>query len=179
MTRMLTTIVKAVCSPTGRLGYALGFLTCASLMGYAFYLQYVEFEEPCPLCYMQRVAMVAVGLVFLLATLWNPKRVGRIVIALLNTLFAGAGAAIAIKHLWIQSLPPDQVPQCGPGLSYMLDTMGFAPAIAKALQGSGECADASWRFLSLTIPAWTLICFILFIIGSWVLARRDTSKKYF
>src|SRR5205823_5016380 len=99
--------------PPRRIAYLLAFIVCVALMGWAFWLQYHEGLEPCPLCTFQRVAVSAAGIVFLIAFLHNPGRTGAFAYALLITLFAGAGAVFAGRQIWLQSLPKDQVPACG------------------------------------------------------------------
>ncbi len=163
--------------PPRRSSYLLAFAVCAALIGHALYVQYVQSLEPCPLCMLQRVGVIASGVVMLVAGLHNPGRSGAVVYALLNTVAAGFGAAIAIRHLWIQALPPDQVPLCGPGLSYMLETMPLADVLIKALHGSGECADKSWQFLGLTMPGWTLIFFIGLIAWGFVLIVKEPKSS--
>lgn len=163
--------------PPRRYGYLLAFAVSAALMAYALYVQYVQLLEPCPLCMLQRVGFIGSGAVMLLAALHNPGRRGAWVYALLNTLAAGTGAAVAMRHLWIQSLPPDQVPLCGPGLSYMLDTMPLADVMQKVLHGSGECADKSWQFLGLTMPGWTLLFFIGLIAWGFLLIVKEPKAQ--
>ena len=159
--------------PPRRIGYVLGFLVCAGLMGYALYLQYGEGIEPCPLCMLQRVCVVAMGVVFLIAALHNPERAGAGVYALVQLVFGGAGAAIAARQVWLQSLPKDQVPACGMGLDYMLETLPFTDAMRQVLEGSGECAEKGWEFLYLSIAGWTLVFFVAMIVASFALVRRD------
>ena len=89
-------------------------LTCAALLGYAYWLQYTQFLDPCPLCIFQRIAFFALGLVTLVAALHNPSGRGRTIYALLGGFFAALGTAIAGRHVWLQNLPPDQAPECGP-----------------------------------------------------------------
>ncbi len=159
--------------PPRRIGYLLGFFVCAGLMGYALYLQYVMDLEPCPLCIFQRVAVIAMGLVFLIAAFHNPGRAGARVYAMLQLLIGGAGAAIAARQVWLQSLPKDQVPACGMGLDYMLETLPFTDMLQKVFEGSGECAEKSWVFLHLSIAGWTLVFFVAMIAASFALIRRD------
>jgi disulfide bond formation protein DsbB len=159
--------------PPRRVAYLLGFLVCAALMGWAFWLQYGEGLEPCPLCMFQRVAVCAVGLVFLVAFVHNPRRGFARVYAALTVLFAGAGAGFAGRQIWLQSLPKDQVPACGMGLNYMLDTLPLADVIGKVLGGSGECAEKGWELLGLSIAGWTFVFFIGMIAAAIALARRD------
>jgi disulfide bond formation protein DsbB len=142
-------------------------------MGYALYLQYVEGIEPCPLCMLQRICVTAMGVVFLVAAFHNPGRVGAGVYALLQLLIGGAGAAIAARQVWLQSLPKDQVPTCGMSLNYMLETLPFTDVLRKVVEGSGECAEKGWEFLHLSIAGWTLVFFIAMIAASFALIRRD------
>ena len=167
------TSLALISLPPRRIGYLLGFLVCAGLMGYALYLQYVEGIEPCPLCMLQRICVTAMGVVFLVAAFHNPGRVGAGVYALLQLLIGGAGAAIAARQVWLQSLPKDQVPTCGMSLNYMLDTLPFTDVLRNVLEGSGECAEKGWELLHLSIAGWTLVFFIAMIAASFALIRRD------
>ena len=167
------TSLALILLPRRRSAYLLGFLVCASLMGYALYLQYVMDLEPCPLCIFQRVAVIAMGLVFLIAAFHNPGRSGAGAYALLQLLIGGAGAAIAARQVWLQSLPKDQVPACGMGLDYMLETLPFSDVLQKVFEGSGECAEKGWEFLHLSIAGWTLVFFVAMIAVSFALVRRD------
>jgi disulfide bond formation protein DsbB len=159
--------------PPRRLSFALGFLVCAALIGWALWLQYGEGLEPCPLCQFQRVAIVLIGLVFLVGTFHDPGRVGAWIYSILLFLTATAGAALAGRQVWLQSLPKDQVPACGMGLSYMLDTLPFVDVIRRVLEGSGECAEKGWVFLGLSIAGWTLAFFVAIAVAGFALVRRD------
>lgn len=154
------------CMPINlRLGHLAGALACAALLGYGLWLQHVDGLDPCPLCVFQRVAFIALGLVFLVAAVHGPGRIAAIVYGVLGLAAAATGAAIAGRHVWLQSLPADQVPACGPGLQYMLEQFSFTRMIARVLSGSGECASVDWSFLGLTIPGWALVWFVL--LGAW------------
>jgi disulfide bond formation protein DsbB len=167
------TSLALILMPRRRIAFFLGFLTCAALMAWAFWLQYGEGLDPCPLCMLQRVVVVAIGLVFLVGTFHEPGRVGAWMYALVLLVLSGIGAALATRHIWIQTLPKDQVPACGMGLSYMLDTMPFFDAIRRVLEGSGECADKAWEFLGLSIAGWTLAFFVAIAFVGIALVRRD------
>lgn len=138
---------------------------CLGLLGIGLYLQHGLKLEPCPLCILQRVAFVAIGMTAMLAFLHNPGAVGRKFYGLLMILFSLAGAAVAGRNLWLQSLPPDRVPECGPGLDYMLETFPLSKALPMVFQGSGECAKVEWTMLGLSIPAWALGWFALFFLA--------------
>jgi disulfide bond formation protein DsbB len=148
-----------------RLGNVLGALACAGLMGYALYAQHVLGLEPCPLCVFQRVAVIALGGVFLVAALLAPRGGGRFAYAGLLFVAAAAGAGVAGRHLWLQSLPPERVPACGPGLDYLLEAFPFTEMLQTVLSGSGECAQVDWSLLGLAMPAWVLIAVVT--LGAW------------
>ncbi len=167
------TSLALILLPPRRIGYGLGFLVCVGLIGYALYLQYVLNLDPCPLCVLQRVCVIAMGLIFLVATFHNPGRTGATVYALLQLLVGGAGAALAARQVWLQSLPKDQVPSCGMSLNYMLETLPFDDVLNKVFVGSGECAEKSWEFLHLSIAGWTLVFFVAMITACFALVRRD------
>ncbi|MFA6985265.1 MAG: disulfide bond formation protein B [Arenimonas sp.] len=144
------------------------FLVCSSLLAYSVFAQYGQLFEPCPLCIFQRVAMAATALVALAGALHSPKSAtGRRVYGVLAFLTAGTGAAIAARHVWLQHLPPDQVPACGPGLSFMLESMpSYLDVVRKVLHGSGECAKVDWTLLGFSMPEWTLLCFLVLATGA-------------
>ncbi|MGD2138621.1 MAG: disulfide bond formation protein B [Gammaproteobacteria bacterium] len=163
--------------PTTRTLFLLGFLGCLGMMGTALaYFQYYLQLEPCPLCIMQRVVVISIAAVLLVATLHNPRDRGVRIYGILVTLIAATGAAIAGRHIWLQNLPPDQVPECGPGLDYILEVFPPGEALQMVLQGSGECAEVLWRFLGLSIPGWTLVAFSGFILYGLFIAIRGPDR---
>lgn len=167
------TSLALIVLPTRRPAYLLGFAVCAGLIGWALWLQYGKGAEPCPLCIFQRVAVIAAGIVFLIAAIHNPRRGGATFYAVLTLIAAGAGAALAARQVWLQSLPKDLVPECGPGLNYMLNTLPFSDVIRKVLEGSGECAEKGWVFLGLSIAGWTFVFFVSMIAAAFALVKRD------
>lgn len=162
-----------------RVANALTFLACAGLLGYALYSQYVLELYPCPLCIFQRIAIAALGLVALVAALHNPGKRGITVYTVLALVAGGTAFGLAARHVWLQNLPPDQVPACGAGLDYMLETLPLGRVIRQVLTASGECAEVSWQFLGLSMPAWVAIASVVLL--TWVLlsnlllprSRRD------
>lgn len=140
-----------------RSGNLLGAAACIALLAYAYYAQFELHLEPCPLCIFQRVGVFVTGLAFLAAAAHDPRATGRRVYAGLIALAAGLTAAVAIKHLYIQSLPPGSVPLCGATLKFMLKVLPLSDVVSKVLNGSGECAKITWRLLGLSMPTWVLI----------------------
>lgn len=158
--------------------FALTATICAALLGYGYYLQFVQHLEPCPMCIFQRLCYLAIIIVTLLATLHGPRRGGVYVYGLLTTLAALLGAGIAARQTWLQHLPEDQVPACGPGLDYMLEQFPLAQVVKQALRGTGECAAVDWTFLSLSIAEWSLICFSLItLVYCTFMWSRATAKS--
>jgi len=167
------TSLALIMLPRRRPAYFLGFLVCAGLMGWALWLQYGLGLDPCPLCSLQRLTVVAIGVVFLVAGLHNPGRTGAAVYAGLTFLIGAFGIVTAMRHVWIQSLPKGEVPACGMGLNYMLETLPLTEVLSKVFKGSGECAETAWIFLGLAIPSWTLVFFVAMIVAAFALIRRD------
>lgn len=152
-----------------------GLAICVGMMAFALYSQHVDGLDPCPLCIFQRIVVIAMGVVFLGALIQNARGWGRYVYALLFIVVGGIGVAIAGRHVWIQNLPADQVPSCGPGLEYMLESFPLAEALRKVFVGSGECAEVVWQFLGLSMPTWVLIwCVILGLGGAFNSLRRQS-----
>lgn len=139
--------------------FLLGFLFCVGLILSALYFQFVGGLDPCPLCISQRIMVVAVGLVLLAAVVHNPGRAGIRAYALLGFATALLGASISGRHVWIQHLPADEVPACGPGLSYMFQYFPLSDTLRAMVTGTGDCAKVDWTLLGLSMPAWVLVCF--------------------
>lgn len=157
-----------------------GFLACAGLMAYALYAQYGLGLEPCPLCVFQRVGVIALGSVFLLAAAHPAGAIGRRVYALLVGLVALGAGAVAGRHLWLQALPPERVPACGPGLDFLLESFPLREAVEVVLSGSGECAQVDWQLLGLAMPGWVMLAVaVLGISGfavNWSAAKRAPAS---
>lgn len=160
-----------------RLWFFLGFAGCALLLAIGAYMQFVQELEPCPLCISQRLAILATGCVFLVAGLHNRAKK---VYAVAGAVSALIGASISARHVWLQHLPPDQVPECSPGLEYVFQHFPLSDTLKLMLSGTGECAQIEGVFLGLAIPAWTLIAFILMAIFScaaiWLTAETVKNQ---
>lgn len=159
--------------------FLLGFAVCLAMMVYAYYVQFDLGIEPCPLCIFQRIAVIAMGIFFLLGGVHAPRGAGRgrRAYALLVLLAAAAGAAIAGYHLWVQHLPPDPMAACTPGWNYWVENYSlryaWSKTIANAFTGHADCAVVNWTFLGLAMPFWTLVSFIgLGIAAIWAGFRR-------
>ncbi len=160
--------------PSARLTFLILFLGCTGLIGVGLYMQYAMDLYPCPLCITQRIFIIAVGLTGLLAFIFNPQKFGRRVFAVFGILFAMIGGGFSSRQLWLQSLPEDQVPACGPGITYLLENFPLRDAFSVLLRGDGNCAEVVWTFLGVSIPGWTLVAFSgLVLFNVWQFFRKN------
>jgi disulfide bond formation protein DsbB len=161
-----------------RLLFAAPSLACAGLLSFGYYLQYFEGQEPCPLCHVQRGFFYLVLFIFAAAALHAPARRGFIAYSIAGAIAALGGLGVAVRHVWLQHLPADKVPACGPDLLYMIENLPFSRTLEKVFMGSGQCAEVSWRFLGLSIAEWSLAWFAALAgYGLWLAAQRWARMK--
>ncbi len=159
--------------PSQRVLNLAGAVACAGMMGVALYAQHVLLLDPCPLCILQRLAVILLGLVFVIAALHHPGASGARVYAGHIGLFSALGAGVAAWQVWLQSLPANEVPSCGPGFDYMVENFPLRDVLGMIFKGSGECAEVAWRLLGLSMPSWVVIgLFGLSAVGIWNNAWR-------
>lgn len=159
---------------TPRITNGLLALFCLGLICVALYMQHVMGLVPCYLCVTQRAFIIAIGLVALVAAIHSPNLTGRRVYAALTGLLALAGGFFSSKQLWLQSLPEDKVPACGPPVDYLFDAFKFSEALAMLFRGDGNCAEVQWTLFGLSIPGWTLLCFIaMLLVSLWLGFRKN------
>ncbi|WP_250655706.1 disulfide bond formation protein B [Alkalimarinus coralli] len=166
--------------PAPRILNLLLFIACTSLMVFAFFLEHIKGLEPCPLCMSQRIVVIAIAILALIAAIHNPSSVGVKVYGALLIVLAAMGAALSSRQLWLQSLPADEIPACGPGLSYIVENMEYFPmqeVLTMMLSGTGDCAEVQWVFLGLSIPGWTLVVFTgMGLMGLYQLLRKTDQR---
>ena len=144
------------------------FLVIMAVIGMSFALfflqRYMGFS-PCPLCIFQRIGLMIMGGSALIAAIFDPKsKIVRLLLWLGSLAGIGWAAVVAGRHVWLQHLPADQVPSCGPGLDYWLDTLPMQQVLKEVFAGSGECASIEWTFMGLSIPEQSLILFSVLIL---------------
>lgn len=160
---------------SNRMLFAAGAGACAMLLSTGYYLQYFQGQDPCPLCLVQRGFYYAFGAVFLVGAMHGA---GTVAYAVAGFLVALGGAAVAVRHVWLQHLPPDQVPACGPDLFYMLENFPLRRTLEKLLTATGQCAEVKWRFLGLSIAEWSLVWFAaLALYALWIAFKRRSPKQ--
>ncbi|MDR1063348.1 MAG: disulfide bond formation protein B [Azoarcus sp.] len=150
---------------------ALSILCVGELCFGVFYLQGIKGLEPCPMCIMQRYALLGVGLVALAAAIHNrgPRSHGTLV-----TLIALAGGGVAVRQSWLQWNPP-AVSECGPDLEFLLERFPLTELLPKLFHGAGDCSAVDWTFLGLSIANWGLVTFTGVVIATlWMILRRPS-----
>lgn len=156
-----------------------GLAFCIVMMAVALGLEHLGGFEPCPLCIFQRIAVLSAGLVFAVAAIHNPEgRLGAGVYGGLSLAAVLSGIGFVSRHLWLQSLPADEVPACGPGLDYMLEIMPLQEVFATVFTGSGECAEIDFMLLGISLPGWTLVGFLLLILAPLGMLLRVVFRPY-
>jgi disulfide bond formation protein DsbB len=158
-----------------RLYLAAPAMICAGLLAFGYYLQYFQGQDPCPLCLVQRGFFYGVLAVFVLAALHAPARTGTHVYCSAAALLAAGGFGVAARQVWLQHLPKDQVPACGPDLFFMMENFPLQRMLEKLFMGSGQCAEVSWTFLGLSIAEWSLAWFLA--LASYALWMGIRSTK--
>ncbi|PKM29332.1 MAG: disulfide bond formation protein B [Gammaproteobacteria bacterium HGW-Gammaproteobacteria-11] len=168
--------------PASRPFYLLALITCAALIAIALYMEHVLLLEPCPLCIIQRVLVIVLGLICLAAVLHNPlasadqpRRLAARLYALAVTLTAMLGGAVAGRQVWLQHQPADQLPSCLPSLDYMLDVLPLQDMLSLLFSGTADCAKVEWTFLGLSIAEGTLLAFICFSVFGLMQLLRSTD----
>jgi disulfide bond formation protein DsbB len=145
--------------PNLRQTHLLIFLACLFMILAAAYMEHVLKMIPCSLCITQRAFVILTGLIALAAFIHNPSGKGKVIYPGVGIIAAILGACFAGRQLWLQSLPADQVPACGPGLAYIFEEFPFMEALQLLLQGDGNCAHVD-KIFGLSLAAWTFMAFI-------------------
>ncbi|WP_312207014.1 disulfide bond formation protein B [Pseudomonas kuykendallii] len=154
--------------------FLLAFLACVLVMAGALYLEHVVGLEPCPLCILQRICVIAFGLVCLVAAIHGPRRRGRRAYSVFALFSAVAGAAVAGRQVWLQKIPADELPACLPSLDYMMEALPFQDIIRLVLHGTADCAEVKWTLFGLSLPEWSMLAFAgLILFALFQLLRRD------
>lgn len=133
--------------------------TSVLLVLVASYVEPFASMNPCPMCMMQRAIYLCVGGFALLALLATKHAVAKNIFTSLGLLTSIAGISVAARQVWLQHLPADEVPACGPPLEYMIEVFPLIEVLQSMLMGTGDCAEIQWQFLGLSIPAWSIVAF--------------------
>ena len=162
---------------TPRLFFAATAFVCVALLGFGYYLQYHDGLEPCPMCIFQRLCYMGVAAVAFVGLIHGARSRVSVIYCALGSVCALLGAGIAGRQVWLQYLPADQIPECGPGLEFMLEVYPLAEVIRTALRGTGDCASVDWTFVGASIAEWSLLWFIALTVAQigygWLYLRHN------
>jgi len=160
---------------------AAGLVACIGALGFALFAQYGLQFTPCHLCIFQRVEVLALGVVFLVAALHDPGVAGARVYGVAIGIVSLATAVTAGRHVWIQMQPPGSVPGCGADLAFMLDVLPVMQVIIKVFKAGGECAKVDFSFLGVSMPGWVLVFAIVVgavgVWGNWKAGKRTAEVR--
>ncbi len=147
------------------------FLACLALLGFGVYLQQVVGLDPCPMCIVQRYALVLVALCAALTGASGRKGL-HVLGSLLMAVLAIAGAYVAARQSWLQWYPPEVV-ACGRDFYGMIDTFPLQRAIPMIFKGGGDCTKVDWTFLGASIANWSFLWFSgIALVGLLLVWRR-------
>lgn len=154
---------------------ALICAVCVAMLAFGMYLQHVVGLEPCPMCIVQRYALIGVALLTGLASLRTGKGwwLGCGVLALLS---AGFGAFVAARQSWLQWNPPEFV-TCGRDFYGMVENYPLSRAIPMIFRGSGDCTAIDGSFLGASIANWSFLAFVLMALVLLVLLWRQLRPR--
>jgi len=159
-----------------RLPFLALALVVVGLLAFGLYLQHVVGLTPCPMCIMQRYAFVLVALIGFLAAAHGSTGTGRRLWGGLIAIVAIAGIGVAARQSWIQRYPPE-IPECGPGLEYLLESFPLTELLPMIFQGEGECTAIDWSLFGLSIANWSFVCFAAVILFSLCIIFGRTHQK--
>ena len=149
------------------------FFACVTTIGIVLYMEHVMLLSPCGLCITQRVFVIMCGLACLASAIHNPGALGQKLYAFGAASMCIFGSYFAIRQIWLQNLPEDQVPACGPGLTYIYENFPFIELLNFLLIGDGNCAEVQFRFFGLlSIPQMALVAFVLLFSTCMYIAFR-------
>ena len=155
---------------------ALVSVACVAMLAFGLYLQHVVGLEPCPMCIVQRYALVLVALVTGITAFTNKKGL-LITGALLTLVISGLGAFVAARQSFLQWYPPQEA-SCGRDFYGMIETFPLKRVIPMIFRGSGDCTKIDWTFLGLSIANWSFLVFVGFaIIAIALLVRRISMRR--
>ena len=172
----MTGLLQGIANLGARKLNLLGAGVCFALFGYALFAEHVQGYAPCPLCILQRVAVLGMGVAFLLAALHNSRGAFRHAYSALCAAVGVAGSGVAVRHLWIQAQPEGTVPPCGASFDFILENFGVVTAVREALTASGECAEVDWSLLGLAMPGWVLLA--LLGLSAWAIWTNSFARRF-
>ena len=151
-------------------------LACFGLLAFGYYLQHVVGLEPCPMCIVQRYAMVLIAVLAIITLATGQNGIQKLMTALISMLALG-GAFVAARQSWLQWYPPE-IATCGRDIYGMIEAFPLQKVIPMVFRGSGDCTKVDWTFLGGSIGNWSFLCFCgIAVLGVYLLLRRTPNAK--
>jgi protein dithiol:quinone oxidoreductase len=155
--------------------FALVCLACLGMLGFGQYLQHVVGLEPCPMCIVQRYAVILVAIIAGLTAVSGRTGI-HMGGAILLLPSAGFGAYVAARQSWLQWYPPEVV-SCGRDFYGMIETFPLQRAIPMIFKGSGDCSKVDWTFLGGSLANWSFVCFGAFTLLTAALIWQQAGRR--
>ena len=149
-------------------------LACVAMLAFGLYLQHVVGLEPCPMCIVQRYALILVAIAAAIASAFK-GRSAHLVGSALAVVFAAGGAFVAARQSFLQWYPPEFA-SCGRDFYGMIETFPLKRAIPMIFRGSGDCTKVDWTFLGGSIANWSFVCFVVLGAIALVLFVRQLRR---
>jgi len=163
---------------SNRLLYFVAFIISTTLIVFALYLQHYQDLEPCPLCILQRIAYIVIGILALIGSLSRRASYSSwlFYVFLITTL---AGITTAVRHVWIEYFPSQALSCGGHGLGYMIQKLPLSELLPAIFRGTGDCGEVLWRFLGLSIAEWSLFWLFMFLLLALLIKKQSRHRNTF
>ena len=153
--------------------FSILLILSLGMMSVALFMEHFLQLKPCILCYMQRGAVILIGVISAIGLMINSKNINLYKVMISSVLvFVFSGAALSIRQLYLQSLPADLVPSCAPDIDYLFSTLPFLEVLILAFSGDGNCAEVLWSFMGISIPGWLLIGFVCIAVYCFLILKN-------
>ena len=153
--------------------FSILLILSLGMMSVALFMEHFLQLKPCILCYMQRGAVILIGVISAIGLMINSKNINLYKVMISSVVVCVfSGAALSTRQLYLQSLPADLVPSCAPDIDYLFSTLPFLEVLILAFSGDGNCAEVLWSFMGISIPGWLLIGFVCIAVYCFLILKN-------
>lgn len=157
--------------------FFLAFIACALVIGIALFLEHEAGLTPCALCILQRTCVVTFGVISLIAYLHAPGKLAWQIYSSMLLLIALAGAMIAGRQVWLQTIPAQDSMSCLPGFEYLFEIMSISQALSRLFESGVNCDEVTWTLFEMSVPEWSLLAFVgLIVFATYQLFQREPAS---
>lgn len=149
-----------------RTSYFLGLIAIILLLCGAEYIQIYQGVNPCPLCILQRLTLILLGIIFLLGVIFPPRKWSNTGFSILSIVVSALGIFLAGRQIWLQHLPTNAGANCEVSLEYLVRALPLDQVITKIFAGSSACSQIGWEFMGVSLSQWSLASFIVLLLFS-------------